>query len=60
VAVFNLGDEPQQVDLAWQDVGLGFGARQVRDLWSARPLGNQARLRVLLAPHASALYRVGA
>ena len=58
VAVFNLDTVPQRVDLAWADVGLPAGAKRVRDLWDRRELGTTNRLRVELAPHASALYRV--
>jgi hypothetical protein len=59
VAVFNLDSVAQRVDLDWADVGLPAGAKRVRDLWTRRPLGTADRLRVELAPHASALYRVG-
>ncbi len=59
VAVFNISDAVLPVDLAWPAVGLGAGPRNVRDLWNARALGRQRTLHVQLAPHASALYRVG-
>jgi len=59
VAVFNLDSLPQRVDLAWDEVGLGSGPHQVRDVWARRPLGTAGRLRADLAPHAAALYRVG-
>ncbi len=59
LAVFNIGDAPRQVDLSWPELGVAAGARPVRDLWSARPLGRATALHVRLAPHASALYRVG-
>ena len=60
VAVFNLDSLPQRVDLAWDEVGLGNGRHPIRDLWARRPLGAADRLRVVLAPHAAALYRVDA
>ena len=59
VAVFNLDSVPQRVDLAWSDIGFGAGGHQFRDLWARRSLGAAPRLTVDLAPHASALYRVG-
>ncbi|HEY0778553.1 MAG TPA: hypothetical protein VGD56_11365, partial [Gemmatirosa sp.] len=58
VAVFNLADTAQRVDLAWPDLGLGAGPRAARDLWARRTLGPSGQLQVALAPHASALYRV--
>ncbi len=60
VAVFNLDSLPRHVDLGWQDLGIGPGTYPVRDLWARRDLGATDSLRVDLAPHASALYRVGA
>lgn len=59
VAVFNLDDAPQTVDLAWSDIGLDPGPRQVRDLWARQPLGTAHRLHVELPRHGSALFRVG-
>jgi len=59
VAVFNLDEAPQTVDLAWSDIGLDAGQRQVRDLWARRPLGAKDRLRLQLPRHGSALFRVG-
>jgi hypothetical protein len=59
VAVFNLDSVPRHVDLAWADVGVTAGDHPVRDLWARRDLGAAERLRLDLAPHAGALYRVG-
>jgi alpha-galactosidase len=58
VAVFNTGDSEQTVDLAWQDVGVNSQRAEVRDLWQRKALGEAARVRVKLRPHASVLYRV--
>ena len=58
VAVFNIADTAQHVDLAWSDVGLGAGTHTARDLWSHHALGASSSLRATLAPHASALYLV--
>jgi alpha-galactosidase len=60
VAVFNLDSLPRHVDLPWTDLGLAAGGHRVRDLWARADLGRTERLQVDLAPHASALYRVGA
>jgi hypothetical protein len=59
VAVFNLDSVPRRVALPWTDAGITAGVHAVRDLWARRPLGRADSLRVDLAPHASALYRVG-
>ena len=58
VAVFNLDAAPQHVELAWSEIGLGAGTREVRDLWARRALGAHERLRVDLPPHGSALVLV--
>jgi hypothetical protein len=59
VAVFNLDDIPREIELAWTDIGLGEGTHPVRDLWSGRASGPVSMLHVQLAPHGSALVRVG-
>jgi alpha-galactosidase len=59
IAVFNLDDVAREVELAWTDIGLEGGAHPVRDLWSGGSLGSAPTLRVELAPHGSALLRVG-
>lgn len=58
VAVFNISDAPREVRYAWKDVGLDAARCHRRDLWERRDLGAAEELRVTLAPHASALYRV--
>jgi hypothetical protein len=61
VAVFNLGDFSEKVDLRWNDVGLPAqtGAlSDLRDLWARKELGKADGIHVQLPPHASALYRV--
>jgi len=60
VAVFNLGEDEQQVNLAWEMLDVQFVSCRVRDLWARQDLGEQASLRVSLAAHASWLIRVGA
>lgn len=58
VAVFNLGEAKQSVDLKWWDVGISAKHAAVRDLWARSDLGVSEQIRVLLAPHASVLYKV--
>ena len=58
VAVFNLADKEQTLSYDWTKLQLPKGSHAVRDLWDARDLGDAATLKVLLRPHASALYRV--
>jgi alpha-galactosidase len=58
IAVFNLGETPQSVDIPWRLLGLRAPISSMRDLWRRRDLGSQSLLRIALAPHASQLYRV--
>jgi hypothetical protein len=58
VAVFNLGDAEQDVELSWSDVGIPAKHAKIRDLWTHKDLGKQNHLQVSLAPHASVLYNV--
>jgi hypothetical protein len=58
VALFNLDETPQHIDLAWSAVGVRDKRRRVRDLWSHTSLGVVDRLAADLAPHASAFYRI--
>jgi alpha-galactosidase len=58
VAVFNLGEAEETVDLKWQDVGMQLRSARVRDLWRHQGVGPVAGLHIILKPHASALYSV--
>ena len=58
VAVFNLGESAEDVDLAWSKIGIRSDTAEVRDLWSKTSLGRQTWLEVKLRPHASVLYRL--
>jgi alpha-galactosidase len=58
VAVFNLGEKSENVELLWGEIGIPGTVSEVRDLWSHRSLGPQKSLRTELKPHASMLYRV--
>ncbi len=58
VAVFNLGDSPQDVSYGWSELGLSAASYQVRDLWLRKDLGAESGVKLTLAPHASVLYSV--
>jgi alpha-galactosidase len=58
VAVFNIGDSAENVDLLWDDVGLAIQAADVRDLWTHQELGKADGIHTQLRPHASVLYRI--
>jgi alpha-galactosidase len=60
VAVFNLGDAPERVDLSWSRLGVNAGTAEVRDLWARRSLGKKSGIQAELRPHESLLYRVSA
>lgn len=58
VAVFNLADDAQDVDLAWKELGISSSVTDVRDLWSHQSVTVKDTLRLTLRPHASVLYKV--
>jgi alpha-galactosidase len=58
LAVFNLGESEENIDLRWQDVGIAARPAEVRDLWQHQGLGSADGVRVRLRPHASVLYGV--
>ena len=58
VALFNLADKEQTLTFDWTKLDLPKSNYLVRDLWNLQDLGNAAALRVMLRPHAAALYRV--
>ena len=58
VAVFNLGDAKESVNLRWQDLGIEAPNAQVRDVWQHVALGSTDGLRVRIRPHACVLYSV--
>ncbi len=58
VALFNLGEITEKLVLGWYEIGIQAPNMQLRDLWSRTALGQAAKLRVELRPHASALYRL--
>ena len=58
IAIFNLGDAPQEATFAWKDFGLTEKERGVRDLWARKDLGKSDSLHARLPAHAALLYRV--
>jgi len=60
VAVFNVADTKQDIQLSWSDLGLNAKKAAVRDLWAGADLGDKDGVRLTLAPHASVLYKVAA
>ena len=58
VAIFNVGEAPENVDLEWKDVGIELSKPALRDLWAKKDLRRSDKLTVTLQPHASVLYRV--
>ena len=59
VAVFNIGEADQAVDLKWRDLGVITKRARVRNLWAHADLGAKEQIRVSLAPHACVFYKVG-
>jgi alpha-galactosidase len=58
VAVFNLGEMPENVELTWSALGLPARTAEMRDLWSRKSLGVAEAIKVRIAPHGSVLYKV--
>jgi alpha-galactosidase len=58
VAIFNLGDAEESVNIRWPDLGIEAQHAQVRDLWQHQSLGSADGVHVHLKPHASVLYAV--
>jgi hypothetical protein len=58
VAVFNLGDAGEEVELGWSVLGIAAGRAELRDLWSHKSLGAVDEIHARIAAHGSVLYRV--
>jgi hypothetical protein len=58
VAVFNLGDAEENINVRWKELGIEAQTVHVRDLWQHQTLGSADRVHVRLRPHASVLYSV--
>jgi len=58
VALFNVGEQPAQVDVLWKEAGLDKSCR-VRDSWQQKDLGNlEDKLSMTVNPHGARLFRV--
>jgi len=58
VAVFNLGEQVEDVHLKWADFRLEQGRTHARDLWQRKELGSTDGITIRLRQHASVLYQV--
>jgi hypothetical protein len=58
VAIFNLGDADENINLQWSDIGIKAQTVPVRDLWQHKTVGSNDGVHVRLKPHASVLYAV--
>ncbi|MGH9434256.1 MAG: glycoside hydrolase family 27 protein, partial [Terriglobia bacterium] len=59
IALFNTGDQPAQVTVSKQQIGLGTKYYTVLDLWKHKSLGELGgSLSVTLNPHAAGLYKL--
>jgi hypothetical protein len=58
LAAFNLAGRARTLSLPWRAVSLPGRNYRLRNLWRHRTLGVATALRVRLAPHGAALYRV--
>jgi hypothetical protein len=58
VAVFNVGDSNENVDLSWADVGVNAKRVVARDLWQRKDIGTRDGIHENLVPHASVLYKI--
>jgi alpha-galactosidase len=58
VAVFNIGDSAEDVDLSWADVGVNAKRAVVRDLWQSKDVGMREGIHENLKPHAAVLYKI--
>ncbi len=60
LAVFNLGNSPEEVAVAWRELGVK-GMCWVRDLWEKKNLGAfESHFAPNINPHRAGLYRVSA
>jgi hypothetical protein len=58
VAVFNLGDAAENVELPWIALGIAARTAAVRDLWLHKSLGVADGIHARIAAHGSVLYKV--
>jgi len=60
LAVFNLGETPEDVILGWNDLGISGSVLEVGNLWSHKSGLPVDGIHAKLRPHSSILYRVTA
>jgi hypothetical protein len=58
LAAFNLGEAPLSQDIPWPALGIDAAVSSMRDLWLRKGAAAPRLLRIRLAAHASALYRI--
>ncbi|HEU4960507.1 MAG TPA: glycoside hydrolase family 27 protein [Sphingomonas sp.] len=58
VAVFNLAEQPLRLNLPWAELGTGQGAFAARELWSGKRIGCARTVKLNVAPHGVAVFRV--
>jgi alpha-galactosidase len=60
VAVFNETDQAQQASVSAKELSLAAGKYRMRDLWKHSDAQGDGSLKLQLAPHATAMYRIAA
>ena len=58
VAIFNVGDQPTELELDWASSSSLKSVHSVYDIWNKTQLPAKARARVKLRPHACSLFRL--
>jgi alpha-galactosidase len=56
LAVFNLGDADENINLQWADLGIQTRPSQVRNMWQRQMLSSTDGVHVRIKPHACVLY----
>jgi len=58
VALFNIGDVQQQIDVSWKELEIS-GKYRVRDIWEKKTIGKFDRsFGISVNPHGSKLYKI--
>jgi alpha-galactosidase len=58
LATFNISPNPQEINLDWKLFGIPSAKYKVRDLWQRKDMGSSKSIKLILASHACALYRL--
>jgi alpha-galactosidase len=58
IALFNLGENTQDIRIAWTDLGISGSVSAIRDLWNRKPVQALDAVHASLRAHASALYSI--